>query len=142
MIKGLNNLPNVETLSNDEIVELLPYLDLIVGWAKSVQDYALRKALEGEKFKGFKVVAGRSNRKWKDEKEVENLLIGEGFDEDIIYEKRLSGITKIENLLGKKKFNDLFGNLVEKPLGKPTLVSEDDPRPHFTPEDSAAEDFK
>lgn len=143
MVKELStkNLPSADMLSIDEIVGLLPHLDLIISWAKEVQDYALKKALEGKKLEGYKVVEGRSNRRWKNEETVEEFLLGEGFDEDVIYEKKLARLTKMETILGKKKFSEVLGHLVEKPLGKPTLVAEDDPRPHYSPEDSAAEDF-
>jgi hypothetical protein len=39
------------------------------------------------------------------------------------------GITAMEKALGKAKFAELLGGLVEKPQGKPTLVPESDKRP-------------
>ena len=34
------SLPNAEVLTNEQIEELLPHLDGIIGWAKQIQDYA------------------------------------------------------------------------------------------------------
>ena len=45
----------------------------------------------------------------------------------------------ISALLGKKKFNELLGGLIEKPQGKPTLVPMSDKRPAIN---TAQEDFK
>lgn len=135
-------LPSADILTNEQITELLPHLDSLVSWAKQVQDYALKKALSGEKFEGYKVVAGKSNRKFVDDDAVAALLISKGFNEEIIYERKLASLTKIEGLVGKKKFPETMGNLVIKPLGKPCMVLETDPREEYTPEKSAADDFR
>jgi len=136
------SLPNAEVLTNEQIEELLPHLDGIIGWAKQIQDYALKQALEGVKFKGYKVVAGKSNRKFTDEEAVADTLLGEGYDEDQVYVKKLETMTKLEALVGKKKFTSLLGNLIVKPLGKPTLVVETDSRPAYDAAAAAVEDFK
>lgn len=136
-----DKLTSPDLLSHEEIEQLLPALDGLIGWAKQVQEYALNQALRGEKFEGFKVVAGRSVRKFEDEDKVADTLIGEGYDESMIYERKLATITKLETLVGKKRFTALLGNLVVKSEPKPTLVSEDDPRTEWVM-NTAKEDFK
>ena len=54
------------------------------------------------------------------------------------YEKKLLGITAMSTLLGKKKFEELLGELVYKPPGKPALVPESDKRPAMN---TAIDDF-
>lgn len=49
-----------------------------------------------------------------------------GFDP---YEQRLLGITAMQKMLGKARFDEVLSGLVEKPQGKPTLVPESDKRP-------------
>lgn len=49
-----------------------------------------------------------------------------GFDP---YEKKLLGITAMQKLLGKSRFEELLAAYIEKPQGKPTLVPESDKRP-------------
>lgn len=137
-----NKLTSPDLMSHEEIAELLPSLEELISWAKQVQEYALNQALLGEKFEGFKVVAGRSIRKFQDEDTVADTLLGEGYEESMIYERKLCTITKLEALLGKKKFGSILGNLVVKPLGKPALVSDDDERPEYEIETSASDDFK
>jgi hypothetical protein len=88
------------------------------------------------KYPGFKVVEGRSNRRYTDDDAVASAVTDAGFNP---YEKKLLGITAMTSLIGKKKFNDLLGGLIEKPAGKPTLVPDTDNRPALN---TAKEDFK
>ena len=88
------------------------------------------------KYAGFKIVEGRSNRKYTDEDAVADTVKKAGFDP---YEPKLLGITAMEKLLGKKKFAEILKGLVEKPQGKPALVPESDKRPEMN---TAQEDFK
>ena len=123
------------TLSNAEIADVIKTADRLKDWATSVKDYALEQALQGEIFEGFKVVEGRSNRRYADENQVEAALTKEGYKEEEIYTKSLLGITAMEKLLGKKHFNVMLGELVEKPAGSPTLVLETDKRePYKSPQ--------
>ncbi|WP_368488084.1 DUF2800 domain-containing protein [Clostridium sp. BJN0013] len=123
------------TLDNDEIAAILTKADELVSWANDVKEYALKEALNGTKFEGFKLVAGRSNRKYTDEAAVADVVIAAGKDP---YEKKLLGITAMTALLGKKTFEDILGGLTFKPPGKPVLVTADDKRPEYN---SAFEDF-
>ena len=45
------------------------------------------------------------------------------------FESRLLGITSIQRMLGKRRFDELLGSLVEKPQDRPTLVPQGDKRP-------------
>ena len=123
------------TLDHDEIAAILTKADELVSWVSDVKEYALKEALNGTKFEGFKLVAGRSNRKYSDEAAAADLVIAAGKDP---YEKKLLGITAMTALLGKKAFEDILGGLTYKPPGKPVLVTADDKRPEFN---SAYEDF-
>ena len=124
------------TLDDIEIAAILAKADEFVSWVTDVKEYALRQALSGVTYDGFKVVEGRSNRKYTDENAVVEAVKAAGFDP---YEHSVLGITAMTVLLGKKKFNELLGGLVEKPQGKPTLVPMSDKRPAIN---TANEDFK
>ena len=127
------------TLDNNDIAFILGKADELINWAKDVQEYALDQALQGEEFDGFKVVEGRSNRKWTDEDKIGKILLGQGFLENIIYTKKLTGITNMEKAIGKKEVNRLLGDYIIKPQGRPTLVTISDKRPVYN---SAEVDFK
>lgn len=98
-----------------------------------IKEYALEQALNGIEYPGFKVVGGRSNRKWTDEKKVGEILLEQGFLENIIYTKKLTGISNMETAIGKKEVNRLLGEYIEKPPGKPTLAPITDKREHYNP---------
>ncbi|MBN1070470.1 DUF2800 domain-containing protein [Clostridium botulinum] len=121
------------TLDNNDIGFILNRVDELTSWAKDVKEYALNQALKGEEFDGFKVVEGRSNRKWANEKAVGDILIEQGFLENIIYTKKLTGISNMETAIGKKEVNRLLGDYIVKPQGKPTLALVTDKRPVFNP---------
>jgi len=130
------------TLSNDEIADILKKSDDLVVWQNDIKEYALNEALKGVKFKGFKLVEGKSNRKYEDENKVALILKELGYNDSDIYKKSLLTITAMEKFLGKQKFNDLIGKYIIKPSGKPALVPESDKRPELNILAQAIEDFK
>ena len=123
-------------LEDHEVEEILGKIDALIAWANDIKDYALKAALSGKEWRGWKLVAGRSTRKYIDEDAVAKAVLAAGYDP---YEQRLKGITAMEKTLGKARFAELLSGLVEKPPGKPTLVPVDDQRPAIN---TAQEDFK
>lgn len=130
--------PNL--LSAEEIAEILHKAEEIQAWAKDVQEHALEQARDhGIKYTGWKLVEGRSVRKYADEGQVQLALNAAGYDgEAILKAPELLGITAMEKSIGKKKFSELLSGLIIKPEGKPALVVENDKRPELN---SAEKDF-
>ena len=125
-----------DTLDELEIAAILPKIDQLIAWGNDVKDYALTKAQAGTHYDGFKLVEGRSIRKYTNESVVAETVQKAGYDP---YEKKLLGITAMSSLLGKKKFEEMLGSYIYKPPGKPALVPESDKRPAMN---TAADDFK
>lgn len=125
-----------DTLEPIEIAAILSKAEELSAWAADIKEYALEQALRGVTFDGFKVVEGRSVRKYKDENAVAETVEKAGFDP---FEKTVLGITAMTKLLGKAKFEELLGGLIIKPKGKPTLVPNTDKRAAIN---TAADDFK
>ena len=125
------------TLEDAEIEDILPKLDEMINWANDVKEYALKAALSGKSWDGWKIVEGKSNRKYKDEEAVAKAVEKAGYEP---YEKKVLGITAMTKLLGKANFEKLLGKLLIKPAGKPTLVPKTDPRLEM--KISAEDDFK
>ncbi|KMY23655.1 nuclease [Actinobaculum suis] len=125
-------------LDDDEIAAVLAQLPQLKAWAADVEAYALSLAVnQGKRWSGFKLVEGRSIRKYTDEAAVAQKAEAAGVTD--IYERRLKTITALEKQLGKKRFTELLGDLVVKPAGKPALVPESDKRPALTLGDAANE---
>lgn len=115
-------------LSDAEIEDILEKLDDLTKWANEIAAYAQDAALNhGKEWRGFKVVEGRSNRKYTDETAVAEAANAAGYQD--IYKRSLIPITEMEKLMGKKEFQNILGGLVYKPPGKPTLVPITDKRP-------------
>ena len=123
------------TLEDTEVEAVLAKADTLAAWVSDIKEYALQQAIQGKKWMGWKLVEGRSNRKYTDEAAVANTVKAAGYEP---YEQKLLGITVMTGLLGKKKFEKLLGRLVVKPQGKPTLAPMSDKRPAMN---TAAEDF-
>lgn len=113
-------------LEDSEIEVILSRADQLVSWVNDIKEYALQQAISGKEWTGFKLVEGRSNRRYTDEAAVTQAVTDAGFDP---YEHKLLGITAMQKLLGKNRFDELLSPYIEKPQGKPTLVPESDKRP-------------
>lgn len=120
----LDELPTPETVNHTVV---LKHKALIESWLKAVEQTVFEKLNNGEKVDGFKLVKGRSVRKWGSEQEVIKTLTPELGDD--LYIKKLLTAPQAEKLIGKGKFNENYADLVIKPEGKPTLAPESDKRP-------------
>ena len=107
-------------LEQEEIADVLGRATELRSWVADVLDYALVQARDhGVHWPGWKLVEGRSNRKYVDDDAVADVLKRAGYKRADIFEEVLKGVTKMEKLLGKKKFTELLtdAGLVIKPPG-------------------------
>lgn len=125
-------------LTDDEVEEVLSKVDGLVSWANDVKDFAFNEAMKGKKWTHYKLVAGRSTRKYTNETDVANAVLEAGYDP---FDKKIVNITEMQKRLGKTKFDELVGKFIIKPEGKPTLVERSDKRVELEI-NSAKEDFK
>lgn len=122
-------------LTDEDIEDILSKVDEFVSWASDIKEYALQQAISGKKWAGWKLVEGRSNRKYVNDAVVADVVEHAGFDP---YERKVLGVTAMQKLLGKSRFDELLSSYIEKPQGKPTLVPESDKRPAMS---TASADF-
>ena len=100
----------------------------LTKWANEIAAYALDAALNhGKEWNGFKVVEGRSVRKYRDEAAVAEAAKEAGYKD--IYRQSLIPLTEMQRLMGKDRFEAILGGLITKAPGKPTLVPKSDRRP-------------
>lgn len=118
-------------LSDEEVAEVMEKAAELSKWASDVMAYAQAEAIEnGKHWNGYKLVEGRSTRRFIDEKKVEEAAKGAGYTD--IYNKSLITLTAFEKLMGKDTFKEVLGSYVTKPAGKLTLVPVSDKRPEVT----------
>jgi hypothetical protein len=135
-------LTEPELLSEEQILAVLTKGTEVAKWISDVQGFALKAATaHGRVFPNFKLVEGRSNRKYADQDAVASKLVAAGIPEAVIYERSLLGITEMEKAIGKKKFTELLDGLIVKPAGSPALVPVDDKREAINSTASAISDF-
>ena len=114
------DLPEPETVDYQLILD---NKSLIESWLKAVEEIAFEKLADNGIIKGYKLVNGRSTRKWIGN--IEPLLI-ELFGDDA-FEKKILSPTKAMKLVApvdKQKLEDL----IIKPVGKPSMVKDTDKR--------------
>ena len=123
----LDNVPNPDTLTDDQLRFALENKGLIESWLTAVQASVLAKLESGHGFPGFKMVEGRSVRKWDD---IDDSTVARALGEFDVeaYAKKLITPTQAEKALGAKH-KGAIADLIIKPKGKPTLAPESDKRP-------------
>lgn len=131
-------------LTNDEVAEILLMGEMLINWFNSVKDYANAEARKGAKFPGFKLVNGKSNRRYKagNENQIKAILKKAGYDVKAFEKYQLLGIGDMEKMLGPVKFDKLLGKYVEKPTAAPTLVPVDSKRESISGSEGAKTHFK
>lgn len=122
-----------ELLTEDEICDLIEKIDKYKSWLESVNKYVYDEALRGHKWKGYKLVAGRSSRVITDEEAIRQDLLTKKYLEDEIFNIKLKGIGDLEKLVGKKQFSALYGQYVKSKPGNPKLVPDSAPGDEINP---------
>ena len=115
-----------DLLTDEEILDILPVAESMNNWVQDLMAYATQQAISGKAWQGYKLVAGRSVRKYTSEAEVIRAATEAGYTD--IYKTSLLGIGELEKRLGRKAFSDVLGKYIIKPPGTPTLVPDTDPR--------------
>lgn len=125
-------------LTDAEIGNLLERGKFLVEWYKDLEEYATKALLDGRPVEGWKLVAGRSNRTFTDQDAAVAAIIGAGYDEALVYDRKPKTLSQLETMLGKADFAKIAGQFVIKPYGKPTLAPASDKREDYN---RAAADF-
>jgi RecB family exonuclease len=133
---------SVPVLAPWEVAEVLQMEPLVSLWLKRVKDQALTTLLNGGDVPGYKVVAGRGSRAWKDDFEVAALLKANGFTAEEITKTELLSVAAMEKAIGKKNVAALLDDQIETKTGAPTVAPESDKRPKYDRLAEAQSDFE
>jgi hypothetical protein len=130
-----------ETPDISDLMELIDQAPAIKRAVKSIISYVQREMEKGISVPGYKLVHGRSNRKWVDEKKtIEWLSENTGIEE--LFTTKLRSPSQLEKELITLKKNEDFKKLYHNPPGKITIASEHDKREAVDPNKSAVNVFK
>jgi hypothetical protein len=129
-----DDAPDTQLITPDEAGKILAKAGDIKTWLSDLENLIMRTLFEGSDVDGWKLVEGRSNRKFVDELKVAEALKTAGYDEALLYERSLITLTAMEKAFGKKAVGEALDGLIFKPQGKPTLAQAKDKRTAFSPE--------
>lgn len=119
-------------LNAAEIADLLHRGEGLVKWYEDLQEHARAALIEGQEIPGWKIVEGRSTRQFSNQDDAIAALIGAGYPEATLYERKPLTLAQLEKVIGKKPFAEVCGDLIVRPPGKPTLAPESDKRPPYS----------
>lgn len=140
-LAGFEPYPEPATLSDEELGEWLQKLEGLAAYAKDLEEYAQQALLDGRSLPGWKLVQGRSTRKWTDQDAAFQQMEHDGIDEAMLYTRTPISLTAAEKMIGKKKFAETMSAFITRAPGTPKLAAASDPRPAynrlegFTPEE-------
>lgn len=124
--EDLTKTDTTTLLTDDDLGELYPQLDLIDSWVSAVKGRVLSRMTLGHAVPGLKLVAGkRGHRTWSDPDEVEAMLKKMRVKTDDMYSKKLLGPKPILDLVASnprqlRKLEDL----VVQRDGQPSVAFE------------------
>lgn len=128
-------VPSVSQMTPDEMADVLREAEVIKTWLKAVEERANDMAKAGTPPTGFKLVASRATRKWRDEQEA-MLYLSLTLDlaeDDIYVEPKMKSPAGIEKVIGAKRKGEIADLVIAKSSGT-ILVPVEDPRPPVRPD--------
>lgn len=111
-----------QTITDDDRTRILNSKDLIIKFLNEVEKDVYKRLMDGQDFEGFKLIAGRSNRKFTDN--AEKFLVKK-LGKKGAYKTSLIGIGEAEKQLGKEDMS----KITYKPTPQPSLAKASDPKP-------------
>lgn len=140
-LKLFDEAPDILLLTPEDAGKILEQAGDIQSWLADLESLVSSTLLAGQPVEGWKMVEGRSNRRFADEVKVVAAMKSAGYDESLLYERKLITLTQMEKDFGKKAVAETLGELIVKPQGKPTLAPAKDKRPEFRPEEQLLAEF-
>ncbi|HYD90922.1 MAG TPA: DUF2800 domain-containing protein [Flavobacterium sp.] len=131
-----------QELSDEDLVEIYLRAKQMRAWLTAVEEFMLDKAVRGKKWKGLKLVHGRSVRILTNPAAILKILKAKKLPSNLyLSEPQLLGITALETNIGASEFTKIAGKYIVKPKGKPSLVHADRKGQEYSPANSAKDVF-
>jgi hypothetical protein len=128
-------LPSPDALTRSQRMKVVAMRPTLEKWLEAVEDQEVHDLMNGAEPLDFKLVEGKSNRKWVDEKAAFQFF-ADRFEVNDIAPRTILSVAQMEKYVkkqvkpGAKGADPIdFSALVTRPEGKPSLVSIEDKRP-------------
>ena len=140
-LKLFNEAPDPLLISPEEAGKILEMAADMKAWLGDLENLVFTNLMDGTPVTGWKLIEGRSNRKLRDEEKVVEAMKAAGYDEALLYDRKLITLTQMESDFGKKAVADVLGDLITKPKGKPTLAPASSKKPEYKPDEQVLKAF-
>lgn len=127
VLKSELRLPEAQSLTREQRQRILTHAKGIKSFLDAVEEQEVHELSKGAPPLLFKLVEGKSNRKWADEATA-TIALSDVLTLDAIAPRSLISPAQAEKLLSPADRKQI-GHLVVKPPGAPTLVPVSDKRP-------------
>lgn len=128
--------PSAQGMTPEQISSVLAHAALLTGFLEDVKQHAMGLMLHSQAVPGYKLVEGRSHRRWKTSREeAAGWMTANGIEP--YKEPELISPAAAEDLIPakgkeKKEIKARLAALVEKPRGAPTIAPVSDKREAYT----------
>ena len=130
------------TLSIEEVMKIYEHSKAMKQWLDSIEAYVIEEGRKGTAIPGYKLVYGRSNRKFANPAAVVDLASELEIPDDLLFnEAKMRSPAQLEKEVDEEVW-EKFNELVTKPQGKIVLAPESDARMEVNADKSAADDWK
>lgn len=125
-------------LSQERQVEIYRMRGLFKMWIGAIEgDIEAQLKRDPKGVPGLRLVNGLSYRQWANKDQARDELMFAGLTAEQIYKPQEMISPAVAEKLGRKAIKPLIAELTVKPLGKPVVVDEFDPRPDYINDNSA-----
>jgi len=142
---ALKSGADLEVVYREGLAKRAKWIPVIDKWAREIEGEIQNALMDGKEVPGFKLVNGKSNRKWVELPEVVAEQIQTVLpDADCYAPAKILSPAKMEKLGDKatrKTLKELVATLAIKPPGKLTVARDNDPRPAADVSADAIADF-
>lgn len=135
MLDELDDMESVkdpDLMNNDDLADAMGVISLMRSWCNDIETRVLSEVQAGRAVgtPSWKLVAGRSNRSWRNVEKAEAALRKTKLKVKDIFKQTMITPPQAEKLLGKD--HAIMTDHVRKPPGSPKLAPPTDPRPSVT----------
>ena len=126
--------PSVDGMTPEQIASVLAHAGLMRGFFDAVENHATHMLMHSQEVPGYKLVEGRTHRKWKASADEVVTWLQERSIKAFKEPEMISPAAAEKEIKGKgaKEIKASLAALVEKPKGAPTLAPVGDKREAYT----------